>query len=160
MGGLRTNCSAGRKATRKRQRSQAGCGARRRPAWRQAGDVEVACLAPFHGNVDERRELPGESKEKCQKSGLTPIRRGFEAQHRKVSQWLALRFREDVDNAVEHSKASPSSAGHFLNTGSQIVKEVRRRNLSSFPFFILYGVFGERRSCLVGCSNHSLSEKS
>jgi len=45
-----------------------------------------------------------------------------------------------VENAIEQIKASPNSAGHFLNTGSQIVKEVRRRNLSSFPFFILYGV--------------------
>ena len=52
---------------------------------------------------------------------------------------LGLRFRAEVDKAIEHIKASPGSAGHFLNTSSQIVKEVRRRNLSSFPFFVLYG---------------------
>lgn len=64
----------------------------------------------------------------------------FEAQYGQVSPRLALRFRADVDNAIEHIKLSPNSAGHFLNTSSQVVKEVRRRNLSSFPFFILYGV--------------------
>lgn len=67
----------------------------------------------------------------------------FEAQYRRVSEGLALRFRAAVDNAIEHIQASPGSAGHFLNTGSQIVKEVRRRNLSLFPFFILYGVSGD-----------------
>jgi len=69
--------------------------------------------------------------------------KGFEAQYREVSQQLALRFRADVEIAIERIKASPSSAGHFLNTGSQVVKEVRRRNLTSFPFFILYGICGD-----------------
>jgi hypothetical protein len=66
----------------------------------------------------------------------------FESQYREISARLSQRFRADVDNAIEHIKASPSSAGHFLNTGSQIVREVRRRNLKSFPFFILYGISG------------------
>jgi len=66
-----------------------------------------------------------------------------EAQYREVSQRLALRFRAEVDKAIERIKVSPGSAGHFLNTGSRIVKEVRRCNLSSFPFFILYGVSGD-----------------
>lgn len=61
----------------------------------------------------------------------------FEGQYRDVSERLALRFRADIDQAIEHIKASPGSAGHFLHTGSQIVKEVRRRNLSAFPFFVL-----------------------
>jgi hypothetical protein len=67
----------------------------------------------------------------------------FEGQYREISERLARRFRAAVDDAIHHIKASPSSAGHFLNTGSHIVKEVRRRNLSSFPFFILYGVSGD-----------------
>jgi len=67
----------------------------------------------------------------------------FEAQYREVAERLALRFRAEVDSAIERIKESPHSAGHFLNTGSQIVKEVRRRNVSSFPFFILYGVAGD-----------------
>ncbi len=58
----------------------------------------------------------------------------FEAQYQEVSGRLALRFRAEVDDAIERIKASPTSAGHFLNTGSKIVKEVRRRKLSAFPF--------------------------
>jgi|SRR6266498_5655213 len=67
----------------------------------------------------------------------------FAAQYREVSERLGSRFRAEVDNAIATIKASPGSAGHFLNTGSQIVKEVRRRNLSSFPFFVLYAVSGD-----------------
>jgi hypothetical protein len=67
----------------------------------------------------------------------------FEAQYLEVSKPLALRFRSAVDNAITRVKASPGSAGHFVNTGSRVVKEVRRCNLSSFPFFILYAVSGE-----------------
>jgi hypothetical protein len=67
----------------------------------------------------------------------------FEAQYLEVSERLALRFRAAVDDAIEQIKASPASAGHFVNTGSRIVKEVRRCNLSSFPAFILYGVSGD-----------------
>jgi hypothetical protein len=67
----------------------------------------------------------------------------FEAQYQGVSERLALRFRAAVDEAIDQIKTSPASAGHFVNTGSRIVKEVRRRNLSSFPAFILYGVSGD-----------------
>jgi hypothetical protein len=66
----------------------------------------------------------------------------FEAQYGAISSGLAWRFRQEVDKAIERIKSAPSSAGHFVNTGSQIVKEVRRRNLSCFPFFVLYGVTG------------------
>jgi hypothetical protein len=64
----------------------------------------------------------------------------FEVQYREISARLGLRFRAEVKDGINHIKASPTSAGHFLNTGSKIVKEVRRRNLRSFPFFILYGI--------------------
>ena len=64
----------------------------------------------------------------------------FEAQYGKISDRLASRFRAEVDDAIERIKNSPASAGHFLNTGSKIVKDVRRRNLSVFPFFVLYAV--------------------
>jgi hypothetical protein len=67
----------------------------------------------------------------------------FEAQYREVSERLAARFRRALDDAIERIKASPGSAGHFVHTGSQIVKEARRCNLSSFPFFILYAVAGD-----------------
>src|SRR5437899_6124886 len=67
----------------------------------------------------------------------------FEEQYREVSERLAVRFRVEVDSAIERIRASPNSAEHFLNTGSQIVNEVRQRNLHSFPVFILYGVSGD-----------------
>lgn len=66
--------------------------------------------------------------------------KALEFQYREVSERLALRFRADLDEAIAQIKKQPSSAGHFLNTGSRVVKEVRRRNLVSFPFFVLYGV--------------------
>ena len=64
----------------------------------------------------------------------------FEAQYHDISDRLAERFCVEVDDAIERIKTSPASAGHFLNTGSKIVKEVRRRNLSAFPLFVLYGL--------------------
>jgi hypothetical protein len=67
----------------------------------------------------------------------------FEAQYREISQRLGHRFRAEVEKAIQRVKESPNSAGHFLDTGSQIVKEVRRRNLKSFPYFVLYGVSGD-----------------
>jgi hypothetical protein len=39
--------------------------------------------------------------------------------------------------------AAPAAAGHFLHTGSKIVIEVPRRNLSGFPFFVLYAIHGD-----------------
>ncbi|SDR66941.1 hypothetical protein [Opitutus sp. GAS368] len=57
-----------------------------------------------------------------------------------ISPRLGQRFREEVDQAMAAIIAEPAGAGHFVNTGSKIVREVRRRNLSSFPFFILYGL--------------------
>lgn len=63
----------------------------------------------------------------------------FEKQYAAISIRLGERFRVEVDAAIERVKSSPGSAGHFLNTGSKILKEVRRTNLKSFPFFVLYG---------------------
>ncbi len=63
----------------------------------------------------------------------------YEGQYQEISPRLGSRFRGEVDKAIERIKASPGSAGHFLNTASQIVRNVRRRNLISFPFFVLYG---------------------
>jgi hypothetical protein len=66
--------------------------------------------------------------------------RRFESGYARLSAALGARFRDEVDIAIEAVKASPNSAGHFLNLGSSIVPEFRRRNLKVFPFFILYGV--------------------
>jgi hypothetical protein len=70
--------------------------------------------------------------------------RKFESDYALVSQGLAARFRSEIDEAIESIKLSPNSAGHFLNLGSAVVRELRRRNLRAFPFFILYGVTGDR----------------
>ena len=67
----------------------------------------------------------------------------FEAQYVRISERLGVRFRTEIDTTLERIKSSPGSAGHFLNTGSKIVKDVRRCNLDSFPFFVLYGVSGD-----------------
>jgi hypothetical protein len=69
--------------------------------------------------------------------------RKFESGYAEISSGLALRFRAEIDAAVTAVKSSPPSAGHFLNLGSAIVPEFRRRNLKAFPHFILYGVTGE-----------------
>ena len=45
--------------------------------------------------------------------------------------------------AIDAIKSSPQGAGHYLQTGSQVVHDFRRRNLRAFPFFILYGVTEE-----------------
>jgi hypothetical protein len=63
--------------------------------------------------------------------------RRFGADYAAVSPGLAARFRQEVDLAVEAVRTSPASAGHFLNLGSVVVRHFRRRNLRSFPFFVL-----------------------
>ena len=70
--------------------------------------------------------------------------RRFEAVYREISTGLAERFRQEVDDALEAIKAAPQASGHFLQTGSRVVQEFRRRNLRGFPFFVLYGLTGDR----------------
>ena len=65
--------------------------------------------------------------------------RKFERDYKTISDGLAMRFRREIDEALNAIKSSPQGAGHFLQTGSKIVKAFRRRNLRAFPFFILYG---------------------
>jgi hypothetical protein len=70
--------------------------------------------------------------------------RRFENEYRLVSDGLATRFREEIDEALEAIQGAPQAAGHFLQTGSSVVTEFRRRNLRAFPFFILYGMKDDR----------------
>lgn len=58
----------------------------------------------------------------------------------EISPKLAVRFRHEVEVAIEAVAANPSAAGHFIQTGSTVLREARRRNLEVFPFFILYGL--------------------
>jgi hypothetical protein len=67
----------------------------------------------------------------------------FGGQYGAISPRLKTRFRKAVDDAVARIKAEPTAAGHFLTTGSEVVKEVRRRNLVSFPYFVLYGLHSD-----------------
>lgn len=70
--------------------------------------------------------------------------RRFKADYAQISEGLAIRFRNEVDQALDAIKSSPTRAGHFLNVTSSVVASVRRRNLKSFPFFVLYGVIGDQ----------------
>jgi hypothetical protein len=70
--------------------------------------------------------------------------RRFEAEYAQVSAGLAMRFRDEVDQALEAIKSSPTRGGHFLSVGASKVAELRRRNLKSFPFFVLYGLGGDQ----------------
>ena len=70
--------------------------------------------------------------------------RRFQAEYAAISTGLGVRFRRELDDAVDAIKSSPTSAGHFLNLGSKVVRELRRRNLRAFPFFVLYGVTDDR----------------
>jgi hypothetical protein len=65
--------------------------------------------------------------------------RKFQADYDKISAGLAMRFRDEIDRAIEAVKGSPSGAGHFVHLGSSVVIDFRRRNLEAFPFFVLYG---------------------
>jgi len=68
--------------------------------------------------------------------------RRFEAQYLQVSAGLAIRFRSEVLQAIKAIKSSPTSAGHFLTTAAAR-SDLRRRNLRSFPFFVLYAFTSE-----------------
>jgi hypothetical protein len=67
----------------------------------------------------------------------------FAGQYGAISPKLEARFRIEVDDALLRLKAEPKAAGHFLNTGSVVVTDVRRRNLVSFPYFVLYGLHAD-----------------
>jgi hypothetical protein len=69
--------------------------------------------------------------------------RKFQADYAAISEGLGVRFRQEIDEAIEAIKTSPNGAGHFINTGSTIGPEFRRRNLKAFPFFVLYGRSGD-----------------
>jgi hypothetical protein len=71
------------------------------------------------------------------------VRRFADVYH-EISPNLAARFHLEIDSALEAVKLSPAGAGHYLNLGSKILPELRRRNLRAFPFFILYGATTEQ----------------
>lgn len=70
--------------------------------------------------------------------------RRFAVKYAGISPRLEARFRQEVDLAIAAVIANPTGAGHFINTGSLILREVRRRNLEIFPFLVLYALADER----------------
>lgn len=75
--------------------------------------------------------------------GFPADQRKFETSYAEISAGLAQRFRREIDEAITAIKAAPGAAGHFVNTGSSVTTEFRRRNLDAFPFFVLYGLTGD-----------------
>jgi len=67
----------------------------------------------------------------------------FAQQYGAISPKLEGRFRSEVDDALFRVRSAPTAAGHYLTTGSSIATDVRRRNFSSFPYFVLYGLHGD-----------------
>jgi hypothetical protein len=70
--------------------------------------------------------------------------RRLKGQYKQISRALGLRFQKEIEEAISRIKAQPERAGQFLNTGSSVIRDVRRRDLHSFPFFILYGLHDDQ----------------
>ena len=70
--------------------------------------------------------------------------RRFASGYAAISPRLETRFRSEVDIAIAVILHNPTGAGHFVHTGSVVLREVRRRNLEIFPFFVLYGLAEDR----------------
>jgi hypothetical protein len=62
----------------------------------------------------------------------------FDDQYGGISPGLAARFRAEVDQAIDAITRSPAGAGHLLQSRSQLIEQLRRRNLrpSRFSFFM------------------------
>jgi hypothetical protein len=66
--------------------------------------------------------------------------RRFADEYGKAYPALGERFKHEAFDAVAAIKAGPNHAGHLARITSSILKHARRRNLPSFPFFLLYTV--------------------
>jgi hypothetical protein len=64
----------------------------------------------------------------------------YASEYRKVYDNLGSRFEHEAVHALDRVEAGPEYAGHLLKTRSVILKNIRRCNLTSFPFFLLYAV--------------------
>jgi len=65
--------------------------------------------------------------------------RKFFQKYREIYPALGERFLSEIDIAIADVIAGPDYAGHFVRLGTRTVRTFRRRNLDSFPFFVLYG---------------------
>jgi len=55
-----------------------------------------------------------------------------------ASEKVALRFRDEVDDAIKFIILAPAAAGHLIPRKFPNGVPHRRRNLKKFPFFIVY----------------------
>jgi len=65
--------------------------------------------------------------------------RRFALEYGQAYNALGARFQRETREAIARIKAGPYHAGHMLRTKTGVVKNFRRCNLQSFPFFVLYG---------------------
>jgi len=69
--------------------------------------------------------------------------RRFEGEYALVYAELGLRFHREVVESLLAIQTGPNYAGHLIKIKSEIIAQARRRNLHSFPFFVLYGMRGD-----------------
>jgi hypothetical protein len=65
--------------------------------------------------------------------------RRFSEEYLKVYPVLGEKFILELREALDEVKGGPQHAGHLLKTRTKTPIIFRRRNLHSFPFFVLYG---------------------
>jgi len=82
----------------------------------------------------------------------------FWSDYSEIFDRLAVRFQQQVDEAMFAIVAYPLVAGHFFYTGERQVKHLRRRNFKRFPFFHSLQLRPDSRRTLLRCS-HPLALK-
>jgi|GEM_PF-616101 len=61
-----------------------------------------------------------------------------------ASEQASLRFRDEVDEAIDSITRFPAAAGHLVRRWFRMGIPHRRRNLKRFPFFIVYAYEPDR----------------
>jgi hypothetical protein len=57
-----------------------------------------------------------------------------------VTTGLEQMFHREIDPAIDLEKARPTAAGHLVKIRGEFAPDIRRCNLTSVPFFELYGL--------------------
>ena len=65
--------------------------------------------------------------------------RRYAGEYGLIYETLGQRFFIEVRAALTSIETGPEYAGHLLKTRLTRIKDIRRCNLHSFPFFVLYG---------------------
>jgi hypothetical protein len=69
--------------------------------------------------------------------------RQYAREYAKVYQALGRRFEKEAREALISIKNGPNHAGHPIQGHKTSIRNIRRRNLASFPFFMLYSSFDD-----------------